>query len=587
MAVDRARLAAWCYALTPGIVALCLYAPVTGFGFVWDDYDYLVAPGGASGWSALWAMALRPFLDSTNYFRPLALLSLGAEQILWSGPASSHAVNLLLHACNSILVGRLGAMLGAQLRPAARPAWTGLLAGTLYACHPALTEAVAWISGRFDLLATFFCLLLLLCDRAIAAPRLRAAGVGLLFLCAALCKEMALGLALMLPLWHYAFLPPARGLLDREHALVYLAVFVAGLACLGLRDLGLGHVYASTAGLRPQGSFIESAALVGKTLAAFWTACLFPFGTLSPLHELDALPVPWGGMPVFGFAGLALAGMLLRNNLRSGARTSLLLCASVLAFVPAMNLLPLESQRTFFNERFLVLPLAPLCMWVALLAAGAMPRPRVLALAPVLIWMLAAIPSLRQAQAHWKSELDLWLWAYSRAPASVQALENLQGILLEAGYSGDSLNLAEHTRSSTPQAFTPLQQGRYAIALFNLGREADATREMDQAINWAAAAAQRSRSLNLLRVEAGWFYLNIGRAEQALALLQPAVRERPDDLQAAIFMAAALETLGRHAQAQQLLDHAAPPGDEAGRQQWRQLVETATARMRRGNSSGG
>ena len=87
-------------------------------------------------------------------------------------PAPFHVINLLLHACNSVLAFR---WLSRRLRPknsAVPPGVPGdagpslelaaLLGAALFAVHPAHAESVAWISGATDLYMTL--LLLLGCE---------------------------------------------------------------------------------------------------------------------------------------------------------------------------------------------------------------------------------------------------------------------------------------------------------------------------------------------------------------------------------------------------------------------------------------
>jgi len=64
-------------------------------------------------------------------------------------PAAHHAVNLLLHAANSILVFLLLARMTGAV-------WRAAFVGALFAVHPVHVESVAWVSERKDLLSTLF-----------------------------------------------------------------------------------------------------------------------------------------------------------------------------------------------------------------------------------------------------------------------------------------------------------------------------------------------------------------------------------------------------------------------------------------------
>lgn len=90
-----------------------------------------------------------------GFFRPLGYVS-----IWWTWPVAGldpgrwHWVALTLHLANALLVYLLGCMIGLSRIYA----W---FASALFAWHGAHPEAVVWIAGRFDLLATFFALLAL------------------------------------------------------------------------------------------------------------------------------------------------------------------------------------------------------------------------------------------------------------------------------------------------------------------------------------------------------------------------------------------------------------------------------------------
>lgn len=98
-----------------------------------------------------WAAAGEWTPAAWTYLRPLPLGPWHGLTAAGGDWRALHAVNILVHAINSGLVAGLGASwLGAR---------AGLAAGLVFALFRASTEAVAWTSGIFDLLATLFVLL--------------------------------------------------------------------------------------------------------------------------------------------------------------------------------------------------------------------------------------------------------------------------------------------------------------------------------------------------------------------------------------------------------------------------------------------
>jgi len=85
-----------------------------------------------------------------NYFRPVVTMSFYLEEMVYSISATGHHLtNLILHCLNVLMIFHI---LWAALR-----CWKSSLAGTLiFALAPAGCEAVIWVTGRSDLLATTF-----------------------------------------------------------------------------------------------------------------------------------------------------------------------------------------------------------------------------------------------------------------------------------------------------------------------------------------------------------------------------------------------------------------------------------------------
>jgi hypothetical protein len=180
----------------PAGIVLLLYAPSLGNEFVWDDSivverqlpafhsitDVFFPRGGIPQFSAI-------------YYRPAVVLSYLLDAWIWKGsPFGFHFSVIVLHAMNSALVFLLGLRLFARLDHGVLAALAG---GILFATHPVQTEAVSWVAGRSDSLATFFALSSLLFYLVRPPGRsglLVSFLAALTFLAACLSKETALGL---------------------------------------------------------------------------------------------------------------------------------------------------------------------------------------------------------------------------------------------------------------------------------------------------------------------------------------------------------------------------------------------------------
>ncbi len=147
----------WFSWLLPSAVAALLYLQVLNHDYIsLDDSGYthenpVVADG--ITWKGLaWAFQGSYFAN----YHPLTWLSHMLDFSLFGDSPGWFAFeNALLHALNAWLVAVLLAKL-LQSR------WLGLVGGVIFAAHPAMVEAVAWISQRKTVLSTFWVLISML-----------------------------------------------------------------------------------------------------------------------------------------------------------------------------------------------------------------------------------------------------------------------------------------------------------------------------------------------------------------------------------------------------------------------------------------
>lgn len=121
------------------------------------------------------------------YYRPLFLVDFILESRLFGvKPAGYHFTNLLFHILSVILLYLF-------LKRIRIPATDSLLLALLFAVHPVLTQAVAWIPGRNDMLLMIFFLsaFILLLQHIEKPSPWRLALHSLLFLLALFTKETA------------------------------------------------------------------------------------------------------------------------------------------------------------------------------------------------------------------------------------------------------------------------------------------------------------------------------------------------------------------------------------------------------------
>ncbi|MDP1612864.1 MAG: tetratricopeptide repeat protein [Sulfuritalea sp.] len=466
----------------PGWLAFMLYLPALSHGFVWDDNYFLTHLPNLRD-PELWLQQLfQPLFVSRNYFRPLPLFSFVVEARLGGlDPFIFHLTNLMFHAANTTLV----VLLARTAMPASGLAAVG--AGLLFAVHPALVENVAWISDRFDLMMLFFVLLALVCEHHVSRPSVRAAVVGLLFLMALLCKEPAVVLLALLPLWQamrYTAIPGWRVALRASRAngdgMVWAALLLALLGYLVIRYAAIGLLHQDDSAMS-KGSGLQHLLLVGKTFGWYAALALWPFGQTLPVHPAPtpiAFGDPWAWLGLSGVAAVCAALAYLLMYRPQARRPALVGLMALVALAPVSNLVQLTIADNLVHDRFLMLPIAFLTLLLAMLwdAHGRRLVPVVLAG----VWSLAAVVSVSSAIPHWESNLSLWRWAYGREPASEIAGQNYVAALTDEGRDAEAVAISRTLLANGPEVASTAEN--LGLTLARLGQHEEAERLVRRAI---------------------------------------------------------------------------------------------------------
>ena len=250
-----------------GLLALLVYLNSLPNDFVVDDRPQIVdnaflrRPDGLRRIFTTGVWAFFGQERASSFYRPLMHTAFYAGWRLFHQNAAGYrALNLLLHACISMLVfGWLRRLTAAERVPG--------MAALLFAVHPVHVEAVAWISALPDLLCSLFFLLgftLYLAGLSMCGWRkdLAGAGVGACVLLGLLSKETGIVLPVML-------------------------AFAAGSAAVSAPAVAGGGTPAlpGTRRLWPCGTAV--AAAIGLYLALRWHA----LGTLIPVLRGPHLPL--------------------------------------------------------------------------------------------------------------------------------------------------------------------------------------------------------------------------------------------------------------------------------------------------------
>ena len=365
MAERPFRLAAVLLLATAAFLA---YANTFTGGFVWDDassvllHKHVQDP---SKFFQLFREDQHAFgRGQGNFYRPLVSASFMLDYAL-SKPAAGedlspflfHVTNAAWHALAAILLFALLSRLGA-------PRFVQVAAAAVYALHPLHTEAVAYISGRADMMSASFMyagLYLAARDRAGWGGSVAAGLVaGLCFICALLSKEAAFIFPLL------AGLPIFRPLDEGSRkAAVYArrsVVLVVSLVILGVYAVLRSTVLHFGTQTTPQSGFGERIVELLQAYALYVRLLIVPTG----LHMERTLDGVGGATAAAGAVLLAATVALTVLAWRSGRRRAAMgLAWFLMTWLPISGLFPLNAPMA---EHWMYMPMAGLLLAVAELA---------------------------------------------------------------------------------------------------------------------------------------------------------------------------------------------------------------------------
>ena len=382
---------------------------------------------------------------SGQYYRPLLYLTFFADKHLWGlVPSFMHLENIILHLCSSILVFAI-------MRHAARFCSSGyapapLLAALLFGLHPIATEPVNWISGRTDVLALVFILVMflaLIASMHSVSPVMMNTAGAVVLLCGCLCKETALFVLPAVLLW---IVSASRELgcvwSSGVRRIIFLIYCCAGGVYLWMRwsALSRGDKIVSTVShvaMNSNSSFeLLDVIRVGIKVVGFYTKKLmmplplnFAIVGISPLYIVPGFLVCIG-----------LVYCLYRLDL-----VSCLLISSFCLLSPSLLLPVLKITWTPIAERYAYMAAAPFIMAGVLLFARFVSS----SLRTTVVTTMAAIVLVCAGGATasrnlvWQDNLSLYQDTVSKSPGFHAARNELAIALHENGRKEDAYSLLQ------------------------------------------------------------------------------------------------------------------------------------------------
>ena len=358
-----------------------------------------------------------------NFYRPLVSASFMLDFALSKPAAGEELSPFLFHLTNAAWHAAAAILLFALLARVGAPRFVQLAASAVYVVHPLHTEAVAYISGRADMMSAAFMyagLYVAARDRAGWGGSILAALLaGLCFICGLLSKEAAFIFPLLAGLLIFR---PVEGV-DRKAA-VYArrsAVFVLSLAILGVYAVLRSTVLHFGTQTTPETGLGERVVELLQAYALYLRLLIVPTG----LHMERTLDGVGAATAVAGAVLLAVTVALAVFSWRRGQRRAAMgLVWFLITWLPISGLFPLNAPMA---EHWMYLPMAGLLWAVAELAwaFAQKPAPRyaVVAAAYGLGVVFLALTVARNRD--WHDNESIFLATLDKNPDSTRVRYNL------------------------------------------------------------------------------------------------------------------------------------------------------------------
>jgi tetratricopeptide (TPR) repeat protein len=484
------------------------------------DFRYLPRIFSSNAWGFYSQFAV------TNYYRPLMYVLYSVSYHLFGlAPWGYHLTNVLFHAGNSIMVFVIASKLACTAELSSsfaagegrRRIVSGpVIAALFFAAHPVHTEAVTWAAGLPDLSFTFFYLLsfyyhLRSREADAGCKRFCVLSAGMFFL-AALCKETALTLPLIILIYDFAF-AGKRVAGNRKIAAYVLYVAVAALYLLiRVNALGGFAPMERHAGLTTYQNIINVFPLIVLYLGKLFLP--FNLNAFHVLHPVSSI------MEQRAFIPLIIVVIVAFIAVVTWGRNRLAFFCIALIMVPLIPVLyiPVLGDNSF-AERYLYLPSVGFTILISMLllwSGKKLGTGMVLVTAIIILVLFSAATFSRNRV--WENNFTLWSDTVKKSP--------------DAAIAHDFMGLAYVDKGMMDEAITQFQKAivlnpDLVTAHDNLGESYVVTGSIDRGIEELERAIRLSPGFADAHSNLGLAYWKKGLSAEAVTEYETAIRLQP------------------------------------------------------------
>lgn len=540
------------------VLSAVVYSSILPYPFVFDDGMYIAGNAGIRSLSNFWPPV------GTRYFGYLSFAlnySVGGLD-----PKGYHAVNILIHAINSILVFKFVSLTfktplldAAGLKDRDGAAFgTALIASVLFAIHPVQTQAVTYTTQRFASLSTLFFLLslVLYASHRIGAERGSKGYVkyALAFasaVAAQMTKEIAFTLPAIVVLYEIVFF--SGGIRKR---IVSVAPFLAIMLIIPLTLFSAGAL-PYEAGTDISGlnrDILKDASALSRhdylatefrVIVTYLRLLVLPVNQNLDyeytIYRSFLAPAVLSSF-ILLFAVFVASAWLLSRSKQNGRGIAALIPFGVLWFFITISVessvIPLYTDVIF--EHRLYLPSVGLFTAFGALVLYAHSRFKgvkatSLAIAVAIVLAVPYGAAAYKRNLVWQDDLTLWTDVVRKSPGKTRAHNNLGDIYFRTGRYGEAIAEFEKARGLKPDVKTFFNLGS---AYYKVGRYEEAEAELRTAIELKPEFADAHYNLaSTLRA--------LGRMDEAVSELEKTVSYQPDKWRARYNLGLAYQSAGR------------------------------------------
>jgi Tfp pilus assembly protein PilF len=563
-------------ALAVFVVAIAVYGNTIGHDFVWDDYSLIVDNHAVRTLDPETVKAI--FTEDSwkvagrggGYYRPIVTLSYHLDYKLFGGNSTGfHLTNVFFNAAACLMAFVFVYLLFGDIL-------LGLLTALIFTIHPMHTEVVAWVSGRTDLLATFWSLVSLSCY-VLARRRHQAflfAGALVAFVLAMLSKESAACLPLLVAVMEIGPFDellagggPQPAPVNRTvRAIVSVGLFLAVLVLYAIVRRDVIGVTTSTYGAYAPGA-LGSVALPLSIFVGYVAKVLLP---LRLAAEYDA-PIPQSFANVHVIGGLVAAALVVWMVWRFHRRADVVLGAAVfvLGLGPVLNIIPIGEVSA---ERFLYFPSLGVALILGGLVASALRKRHASLRMPssvvrwgpsrstagmivviALIAFVAAGARVFARNADWRDEGVLFAKNVQQDPGNPRAQANMARVAQRAGDVRGAIAAYEKSLEINPD---------YPVALNGLAEMYGRQGRYDQALPLIERALAISPDEPKFINNLGSIYFETQRFDEAAEQFERALQLDPGELRTHFNLGLIRMQQGSLDQARSHFEHSARGGED-------------------------